>query len=109
MDWIAFTYSGYLLLALAGTLALQSAFRIRLDWRAASIAIALSGLFFLLWDVWAVAEGHWFFGLESMLGAMIGNQPIEEIAFFIVIPLFGITVWEFFGRESKAKRRLRDD
>jgi hypothetical protein len=32
--------------------------------------------------------------MDKMLGPVIINQPLEELAFFIVIPLFHIIVWE---------------
>ncbi len=104
-----FTYFAYLALAFAGTLALQFFFRIRIPLREACIAIFVSGVFFVLWDVLAVAAGHWAFGLSHMLGWRVGNQPVEEIAFFIIIPLFGIMLWELFGKSpheaGKTSRR----
>ena len=91
------TYFAYLALAFAGTLALQFFFRIRMPRRETCIAIFVSGIFFVLWDVLAVDAGHWAFGLSHMMEWRIGNQPVEEILFFIVIPFFGLTLWELFS------------
>lgn len=29
-----------------------------------------------------------------MLGITVANQPIEEVLFFLIIPLFYIVIWE---------------
>lgn len=102
MEWGSFTYLFYLLLALIGTFALQFFFKIQIALREAMIAIFVSGVFFILWDTWAAYAGHWSFGMQLMLGPMLGNQPLEEILFFIVIPLFGLTVWELFAEKRRA-------
>ena len=38
---------------------------------------------FLIWDAYAIAQGHWFFDRDQMLG-IIGpfNIPLEEYLFF---------------------------
>ena len=102
MDLGSWTYSAYLLLALIGTLAIQFSFKIKLPLRKTAIAILGSGFLFVAWDALATHAGHWSFGTSMMMGFMLGNQPIEEIAFFIVIPLFGLTLWEYFAPKPNA-------
>jgi lycopene cyclase domain-containing protein len=43
---------------------------------------------FLIWDAYAIAQGHWFFDRTQILG-IYGpfNIPLEEYLFFIVIPI----------------------
>ncbi|MBI4361500.1 lycopene cyclase domain-containing protein [Candidatus Micrarchaeota archaeon] len=92
-------YFSYLLAVLLGTLALCFFFRIRIPVRRALTAVFPAALLFVAWDAWAVFRGHWTFNPDAVLGIFIGNQPLEEIAFFFVIPFFYITVWEI----AKAK------
>jgi lycopene cyclase domain-containing protein len=42
---------------------------------------------FLTWDILATEAGHWSFDDEQTLGARVAGLPLEEIAFFVVIPL----------------------
>jgi len=46
---------------------------------------------YLIWDFWAVANKNWGFDPHQIMGVKLLHQiPIEEIAFFIVVPLMTI-------------------
>jgi lycopene cyclase domain-containing protein len=50
---------------------------------------------FGLWDALAIARGHWDFATRYVTGITIpGSIPIEEIAFFLAIPLCAILTFE---------------
>lgn len=56
------------------------------------------------WDVWATYRGHWSFDPDSVWGPEIINLPLEEVAFFIVIPFCCVFSWEvvlFFKNKIK--------
>jgi lycopene cyclase domain-containing protein len=91
-------YLAYLLLVLFSTLLVKQVLRIRLDYRKALAAIAPVLVIFVIWDILATELGHWEFGLDKMLGIVIINQPLEELGFFIIIPLFHLVVWEAIKR-----------
>jgi lycopene cyclase domain-containing protein len=95
-----FLYFAYLLLVFAGTGAIQFVTKTFLPARAAIVSIFFSGIFFILWDVLATLHGNWAFGWVHTLEMALGNQPVEEILFFICIPFFGLTLWEFFGNDK---------
>lgn len=61
----------------------------------AALSILPISIFFLIWDAYAIAKGHWFFDRQQMLG-IIGpfNIPLEEYLFFIVVPLAAILTIE---------------
>ena len=61
----------------------------------AALSILPISSFFLIWDAYAIAKGHWFFDRQQMLG-IIGpfNIPLEEYLFFIVVPLAAILTIE---------------
>ncbi|MBI2444819.1 lycopene cyclase domain-containing protein [Candidatus Micrarchaeota archaeon] len=92
-------YAAYLAFVLLGTLALAHVFRLRLDVRRLLMALVPVAVLFVAWDAWAVASGHWSFDARFITGFFVGNQPVEEIAFFLVVPLFYVAVWEI----SKGK------
>jgi lycopene cyclase domain-containing protein len=50
---------------------------------------------FLLWDVWAIARGHWSYDPAALTGVTFpGSLPLEELLFFLVIPAAGISGYE---------------
>lgn len=53
---------------------------------------------FLTWDALAIHAGHWHY--RHLTGLRVGNLPIEEIVFFLVIPICTLLTFE-------AVRRLR--
>jgi len=55
---------------------------------------------FLTWDALAIHAGQWSY--RHLTGLRIGDLPIEEIAFFVVIPLCVLLTFE-------SVRRLRPD
>lgn len=53
---------------------------------------------FITWDVLAIRAGHWHY--RNLTGWRVGNLPVEEIVFFLVIPLCALLTFE-------AVRRVR--
>jgi lycopene beta-cyclase len=68
-------------------------------------ALAAPAVVFVAWDVVAIARHHWTYNPDYVTGWNLGNLPVEELAFFLVIPICGLLTYE-------AVRRLlfeRDD
>jgi lycopene cyclase domain-containing protein len=63
---------------------------------------------FILWDAFAIAQGHWFFDYTQMTG-IIGplGVPLEEYLFFIIIPIAALLTWEGVGAFMKIVRRQK--
>ena len=55
---------------------------------------------FMVWDALAIHAHQWAY--HRLVGARIGNVPIEELAFFVVIPICAVLTLE-------AVRRRRPD
>lgn len=53
---------------------------------------------FVIWDALAVHAGDWSY--RHLTGARIGNLPVEELVFFVVVPTCAVLTLE-------AVRRLR--
>lgn len=64
-------------------------------WKRALLSILPISTLFLIWDAYAIAQGHWFFNRDRMLG-IYGpfNIPLEEFLFFIVVPMAAILTIE---------------
>jgi len=64
-------------------------------WKRALISILPISFFFLVWDAYAIAQGHWFFNRDRMLG-IYGpfDIPLEEFLFFIIVPMAAILTLE---------------
>ena len=102
---MALTYLAYLLFAFLGTFSLILFFRIHLSKKIKPILLSLicTAIVFSTWDILAVTQKHWSFGWEHTLGIHIITLPLEEIIFFIVIPFFGIVIWEIIQKKEKKK------
>jgi lycopene beta-cyclase len=49
---------------------------------------------FVIWDMAAIRLGHWTFAPEYTTGVKAGNIPLEELVFFVVIPLCALLSYE---------------
>ena len=60
-----------------------------------ALAIAPVAFLFIAWDKYAIANGHWFFDKEQILG-IYGPFciPLEEYLFFIVVPIAALMTIE---------------
>lgn len=83
-------------LCLAITLPLEWVLRARVyrRWRLLLPTIAVVVLVFGIWDLIAISRDHWTFSPLYTTGITLGTLPIEELSFFIVIPLAGLLSYE---------------
>ena len=90
------SYVAMLVFCLAGTLPLIAAFRLRVlrQPRRLALSILLAGTPFLLWDLYATAAGQWWFDERQTLPWRIADLPLEEVGFFVVIPLVSVLTFE---------------
>ena len=49
---------------------------------------------FTAWDVLAIRAGHWSYDPRQTTGLHVGNVPVEELLFFLVIPTCSILALE---------------
>ncbi|HWB66925.1 MAG TPA: lycopene cyclase domain-containing protein [Mycobacteriales bacterium] len=83
-----------------GTLPLELWLRARVYARWARWLLSLAPVLavFLTWDALAIHAGDWSY--RRLTGARIGNLPVEEVVFFVVIPTCALLTYE-------AVRRLK--
>jgi lycopene cyclase domain-containing protein len=101
------SYVAMLVFCLAGTLPLVPAFRLRVlrQPRRLLLTIAVAGPPFLVWDLYATRVGHWRFDPGQTLPWRVAGVPLEEVAFFVVIPLVTVLTFEAVravGRRARA-------
>ena len=61
--------------------------------RRTAAAILPVAAVFILWDLLAVLGDVWSFNPQFVTGVRIGVFPVEELLFFIVIPLCGLLTY----------------
>jgi len=90
------SYVAMLAFCLAGTLPLVPAFRLAVLRQPGRLllTIVLAGSPFLLWDLYATHAGHWWFDAAQTLPWRVAGLPLEEVGFFIVIPLVSVLTYE---------------
>jgi lycopene cyclase domain-containing protein len=91
------SYVGVLIFVIVASGWLEIVVRTRVLRRFRRLLLAmLPGIvLFMLWDVYAVSEGHWYFDTDRILEVYLpGSVPLEELLFFIVIPFASVLTLE---------------
>ena len=96
MSLLHLSYVAMLAFCLVGTLPLVPAFQLRVlrQPRRLSLTILMAATPFVAWDLWATEVGHWSFDADQTLPWRVGGLPLEEILFFVVIPLVAVLTFE---------------
>jgi lycopene cyclase domain-containing protein len=63
-------------------------------WKYLLPAIFLNALLFVLWDMYFTKHGVWSFNPDQICGIYVGNLPLEEVLFFIVVPYSCAFIYE---------------
>ncbi len=92
-----FSYVAVLVFVLVGSMWLEFALRTRVFKRPRRLLLTVLPvtLPFLVWDAYAISQGHWWFDTDRILGVYLpGEIPLDELLFFIVIPIASILTLE---------------
>jgi len=61
---------------------------------------------FYLWDAFAVWREHWWFSESTTTGIILPlGVPLEELVFFVVIPICALLTYEAVGNLLDPERR----
>ena len=104
-----FQYLILMALCLLVTLPLEFVFDARVWRRPRRLAIALVPAFaaFVAWDLWASATGTWDFSPEYTVGVTLpGGMAVEELAFFLIIPVCTLLTLESVRNVLAGRVRL---
>jgi lycopene cyclase domain-containing protein len=71
-------------------------------------ALAVPVALFALWDVVAIARHHWSYNPGYVTGWTVPpNLPVEELVFFVVIPVCALLTFEAVGAIHARRGRAR--
>jgi lycopene cyclase domain-containing protein len=89
-------YLAMLVFVLLTTLPLELYLGVRVWRRLRRLALTVLPVtcVFLAWDLYAVAAGHWDFHPEQTTGLVVGALPLEEVLFFLVVPVAAVMTLE---------------
>lgn len=90
------SYLGVLAFVVAGTGWLEVVLRTRVyrRWRRLLLALLPVVAVFVVWDVYAITSGHWTFDPARTTGVTLGRLPLDELLFFVVVPVAAILTLE---------------
>lgn len=92
-----FAYVSVLLGCILGTAWLEVFLRTKVYRRAIRLVLTILPVLivFSIWDAYAIAQGHWTFDARYVTGVnTIANIPLDEILFFVIIPICAILSFE---------------
>jgi lycopene cyclase domain-containing protein len=92
-----FAYLSVLLACLLGTAWLEYFLRTKVYRRIIRLTLTVAPVLvvFSIWDAYAIAQGHWTFDPRFITDVtLIAKIPLDEILFFIVIPICAILSFE---------------
>jgi lycopene cyclase domain-containing protein len=97
-----------LLACLLVTLPLELVLGVRVYRRPRRLVLALAPVFvvFVGWDALAIHAGQWSY--HRLTGAHVGNVPVEELLFFLVVPTCAVLTLEAV-RRTRPSWRVGDD
>lgn len=102
---MSFVYLAALLISLTGLATLDAKFKLAFakNAKAATIAIAIPYLIFVIWDAAGIALGIFFKGQSQLLtGIMIAPEfPLEELFFLALLCYTTLIVATWFGRSKR--------
>jgi lycopene cyclase domain-containing protein len=103
------TYVAVLLACLVGALWLEPVLHVNVlrRWRRLGLTILIVVIGFGAWDMAAIAAGHWSYDPGQVTGVRLGRLPLEELLFFVVVPL--CTICGFEAVRSVLKRPAGDE
>ncbi len=92
--WSYLTVMAFIFL---GTAWLEWGLRTRVyrRWRRLLLTVVPVVAVFLIWDAYAIAQGHWWFDEALITGIRLpGDIPVDELVFFVLVPIASVLTIE---------------
>lgn len=100
------TYLGVLVGCLAAALWLEPVLRVGVlrRWQRLALTVLPVAVIFIAWDLAAISAGHWTFDPAQILGVRLpGGLPLEELLFFLVVPVCAVLGFEAVRRVLRSR------
>ena len=68
--------------------------RVYARWRRLLLTLLPVLVVFVTWDLLAIRAGHWDYDPTQTTGISLGSLPLEELLFFVVIPICAVLTLE---------------
>ena len=82
--------------------------RVYRRFRALAYAVVPVVLVFSVWDIIGILRDHWTYNPRFVTGIrLVFEMPIEELVFFVVIPICGLLTYEAVGQVLLRLRGAR--
>jgi lycopene cyclase domain-containing protein len=94
-------YLGVLVVVVVGTLPLELGLGVRVYRQPRRLVLSLLPVvaLFVAWDLYAISHDQWDFDPAQTVGALLpGGLPVEELLFFLVVPVASILSLEAVRR-----------
>jgi lycopene beta-cyclase len=62
---------------------------------------------FTVWDLVGIVRHHWTYSPLYTTGLRLGVVPVEELVFFVVVPVCGLLTYEAVGTVMRRGRKAR--
>lgn len=63
-------------------------------------------IIFSIWDIAGIMRDHWSYNPRFVTGLQLPfRMPVEELVFFLVVPVCGLLTYEAVGRMLRFARR----
>ena len=107
-SWRHLSYAAMLAFVLLGTLPLHRCYRLRVFRQPLRLLVAIVPVaaLFVAWDLLATSAGHWRFDPAQTFAGRLWGLPLEEYAFFVVVPLAGILTFEAVKAVGSRRRNV---
>jgi lycopene cyclase domain-containing protein len=97
---------------LLGTAPLEIFLRVRVyaRWKRLLLTLAPIVVVFVAWDVYAISRHQWSYDRAQTTGVVFpGHLPLEELLFFLVIPVCAVLTLEAVTKVSGARAAPKAD
>jgi lycopene cyclase domain-containing protein len=101
------TYLGVLAACLLSAVWLEPVLRVGVlrQWRRLLATVIPVALVFSTWDLAATAAGQWSYDPHQLVGLTLpGGLPVEEMLFFLVVPVCAVLGFEAVRRATGNRR-----
>ena len=105
------TYLVVLAVCLASALWLEPLLRVGVvrRWRRLALTVLPVAVAFCAWDIAAIKAGHWSYDPSQISGIMLpGQLPLEELLFFLVVPICAVLGFEAVRRVTGWRAHDRE-
>ncbi len=103
---LKFSYIAVLVFIFLGTVWLEIILKARVYQKLKRLILTIIPVVILMviWDFYAIRNNHWFFDPEKTTGiTLLGFLPLEELLFFIIVPIAALLSFEAVRSIKKEK------